>query len=233
MQEKPEKNEKAYEKVVHYIRSEIWRGNLKRGERLPSERDLAVMLGVSRNTVREAMRTLGLMGFVSSVRGVGNFVSCDLKQNLSETFRMMLMMGETNDLQVSQLRRGLESETARLASHRILPRQAAKLMDLARRMREEPSPEKGSQLDQEFHTLLCEAAGNRLIYALFMAMLSTIHEFISTMYRRIVQNEEQAEKLYAAHEKLADALQRHDEDAALYAIRYHFEVVDQSIEHLP
>lgn len=230
MQEKAEKNEKAYEKVVRYIQSEIWRGNLKRGERLPSERDLAAMLSVSRNTVREAMRTLSLMGFVTSVRGVGNFVSCDLKQNLSETFRMMLMMGETNYLQVSQLRRGLESETARLASHRISPRQAAKLVDLAHRMREEPNSEKGSQLDQEFHTLLCEAAGNKLIYALFLAMLSTIQKFISTMYGRIVQNEEQADKLYAAHEKLARALEQHDEDAAMYAIQYHFEIVDQSIK---
>ncbi|MCI1966426.1 MAG: FadR family transcriptional regulator [Oscillospiraceae bacterium] len=232
MCEKSETSAKAYERVVNYIRHEIRRGNLKCRERLPSERDLADMLGVSRNSVREAMRTLSLMGFISSVHGVGNFVSCDLEQNLSETLSMMLMMGETNYLQVSQLRRGLESETARLAATRILPRQISKLEDLACRIRAETSSEKGSRLDQEFHALLCEAAGNKLIYALFMAMITTINDFISTMYARIVKDERQADQLYVAHEQLVDALSRHDEDGAVRAIQYHFQIVDDAIERL-
>lgn len=227
--EKPKKTEKAYERVVTYIQDEVRLGNLKRGERLPSERDLAELLGVSRNSVREAIHTLSLMGFISSTHGAGNFVSCDLKQNLSETLNMMMMMGETNYLQVSQLRRGLESETARLAAKRILPRQAAKLADLAHRMREEPDPEKGSLLDEEFHTLLCEAAGNRLIYAIFMAMLATINEAICTMFIRIVQDPVQADKLYSAHETLVDTLIRHDEDGAVRAIQVHFDIVEASI----
>ena len=47
-----ERSERTYEKVVNYIQSEIWKGNLQRGERLPPERDLAELLGVSRNSVR-------------------------------------------------------------------------------------------------------------------------------------------------------------------------------------
>ena len=215
---KAEKSEKTYERVIKYVKDEIWRGNLKRGERLPSERDLAEMLGVSRNSVREAMRTLSLMGFISSVHGGGNFISCDLEQNLSETLQMMMLMGETNFLQVSQLRRGLESETA----HQF--RQLCRLTG-----RDEPDPEKGSLYDQKFHTLLCEASGNKLIYAIFMAMLSTINDFISTMYARIVQDDEQAEQLYLSHEKLVDALKRNDGDDAVRAIHEHFEVVDASI----
>lgn len=69
------KGERAYEKVLDYIRSEVRRGNLKRGERLPPERELAEQLGVSRNSVREAVRTLSLMGFVSSIQGAGNYIS--------------------------------------------------------------------------------------------------------------------------------------------------------------
>ena len=113
------KNEKAYEKVIEHIKNEIWQGALKRGERLPPERELAETLGVSRNSVREAIRTLGLMGFVSSTQGAGNFVTCDIEQNLRESLHMMVLLGETNVLQISQLRRGLESENARLAAGRI------------------------------------------------------------------------------------------------------------------
>ena len=224
-----ERSERAYEKVIEHIKNEIWQGTLKRGERLPPERELAESLGVSRNSVREAIRTLGLMGFVSSTQGAGNFVTCDIEQNLRESLHMMMLLGETNYLQLSQRRCGLESENARLAAERIQPRQAARLKELARLMREEADPQKASRYDQEFHSLLCEASGNRLIKSLFRAMLSTINDFISTMYVRIVETPAQAEALHTAHQRLADALAAHNADAADQAMRAHFEVVDSSI----
>jgi len=224
-----ERNERAYEKVIEHIKTEIWQGTLKQGERLPPERELAEALGVSRNTVREAIRTLSLMGFVSSTQGAGNFVTCDLEQNLRESLHMMVLLGETNYLQISQLRCGLESENARLAAERILPRQAARLGELARMMEQETDPQKASRYDQEFHSLLCEAAGNRLIKSLFSAMLSTFNDFISTMYARIMEDPAQAEALHAAHRRLAAALAAHDVDAAGQAMRTHFKVVDVSI----
>lgn len=230
-----EKNERAYEKVIEHIKNEIWQGTLKRGERLPPERELAESLGVSRNSVREAIRTLGLMGFVSSTQGAGNFVTCDIEQNLRESFHMMLLMGETTYIQISQLRCGLESETARLAAERLTPKQAARLRELVQLMRMEGDPQKASRYDQEFHLLLCEAAGNRLIKSLFSAMLSTFNDFISTMYVRIVEDPRQAEALHSAHQRLAGALTARDADAAGQAMRAHFEVVDASIwrEKLP
>lgn len=224
-----EKTEKAYEKVVDYIQSEIWKGNLIRGERLPPERELAELLGVSRNSVREALRTLSLMGFISSVQGAGNYVTCNFEKNLSESFRMMLQLGETNYLQVSQLRRGLESETARLAATRILPGQIARLETLSQKMRQETDAVQASRYDQEFHNLLCEASGNKLIKSLFGAMLATVNDFISTMYVRIVTDEQQAEVLHCAHDGLVEALREHDADAAIRAIWSHFEVVDAAI----
>ena len=57
-----EQTERAYDKVLAYIREEIRKGNLRRGERLPPERDLADLLGISRNSVREALRTMSMMG---------------------------------------------------------------------------------------------------------------------------------------------------------------------------
>lgn len=224
-----ERNERAYEKVIEHIKSEIWQGTLKRGERLPPERELAESLGVSRNSVREAIRTLSLLGFVSSTQGAGNFVTCDIEQNLRESLRMMVLLGETNYLQISQLRRGLESENARLAAERIAPKQGARLRELARLMREEPDPQQASRYDQEFHLLLCDASGNRLIKSLFAAMLSTINDFISTMYVRIVADPVQADALHNAHQRLADALAAHDAEGAGEAIQSHFEVVDASI----
>ena len=223
------KEDRAYEKVLEYIKTEVRRGNLKRGERLPPERELAEQLNVSRNSVREAVRTLSLMGFVSSVQGAGNYISCDLERNLGASFVMMLL-GETNYLQVSQLRRGLESETARLAANRILPSQLEKLRCLAQRMSDETDPEKGAVLDQQFHLVLCETSGNLLLRALFRAMLSTVNRFISTMYVRIVAEEHNAQALHDAHMDIVRALAAGDENAAIQGIWRHFQVVEGAIE---
>ena len=223
------KEDRAYEKVLEYIKTEVRRGNLKRGERLPPERELAEQLNVSRNSVREAVRTLSLMGFVSSVQGAGNYISCDLERNLGASFVMMLL-GETNYLQVSQLRRGLESETARLAANRILPGQLEKLRCLAQRMSDETDPEKGAVLDQQFHLVLCETSGNLLLRALFRAMLSTVNRFISTMYVRIVAEEHNAQALHDAHMDIVRALAAGDENAAIQGIWRHFQVVEGAIE---
>ena len=75
-----EQTERAYDKVLAYIREEIRRATLRRGERLPPERDLADLLGISRNSVREALRTMSMMGFISSVHGAGNFVTAIWKR---------------------------------------------------------------------------------------------------------------------------------------------------------
>ena len=225
-----ERSERTYEKVVNYIQSEIWKGTLQRGERLPPERELAELLGVSRTSFRQALRTIILMRFISSVHGAGNFLTCDLEQNLSASFRMMLLLGETNYLQVSQLRRGLESETARLTANRILPGQAARLMELAVKMRDETDAAKASLYDQEFHNLLCEASGNKLIRSVFGAIRATVNDFIGTVYVCIMDDKEQAVLLHDAHIQLATALTNHDEMGAIRATFTHFEIVNASIQ---
>lgn len=232
VEEKTIKSEKAYEKVVAYIKQEIWQGSLKRGDSLPPERDLAQLLGVSRNSVREALRTMSLMGFISSVQGAGNFVSCNLENNLSESIRMMMLLGETNYMQISQLRRGMESEMVLLAAARITPKQTARLLELARQMKREENAEKASRLDQQYHNLLCEACGNKLIQAIYSAMVSTVDEFIGTMYVRIVADPEKRDRLLDAHEEIAEALQRREGPAAEQAMQKHFRVVDETIRQM-
>ena len=223
------KSEKTYDKVLAYIKSEIRRGSLKRGDPLPPERDLAELLGVSRNSVREALRTMTMMGFVSSVQGAGNFLSCDLETNLSEALQMMILLGETNYLQVSQLRRGLESEMARLAVLHITPSQINRLDALAQKMATETDHKKGSTLDQKFHFLLCDAAGNKLISSFFYAMLTTVNDFISTMYVRIMEDETQGAQLQACHREIVEALRAHDTERATRAVCDHFDVVDRAV----
>lgn len=71
---------KAYEKVIEHIKKQIINHDLTIGEKLPPEREISEQLGVSRNSVREAIHMLEMMGFISSQQGAGNYVSCNFEK---------------------------------------------------------------------------------------------------------------------------------------------------------
>lgn len=232
MKEENAQQGKAYERVITYIKSEILKGDLKRGEKLPPERELAERLGVGRNSVREALRTLSLMGFISSTQGAGNFVSCDIEKNLAESVQMMMLLGATDYRQVSELRQGLESQAVLLASERINPAQLSELEDIVWQLRNEDDLERSTILDKRLHYLIGEAAGNPLIMVILRAMSETIDDFISHMRGQMMKDEVYRKQLQDSHQGIALALQDHNGAEAVRMMREHFQVVDNAMVDL-
>ncbi|MCI8688815.1 MAG: FadR family transcriptional regulator [Oscillibacter sp.] len=101
----PEK--RAYVKVIDYIKQEIRVGNLRIGARLPPERALAERLNVSRNSVREALRILEIMGTTTSTQGAGHFIAANFESTLVETMSIMFLLKELSFQQVSPRRGNL------------------------------------------------------------------------------------------------------------------------------
>ena len=229
MKEESVQQGKAYERVITYIKTEILKGSLKQGEKLPPERELAEKLGVGRNSVREALRTLSLMGFISSTQGAGNFVSCDIEKNLAESTQMMMLLGATDYRQVSELRQGLESQAVLLASERISPAQLSELEDIVWQLRDEDDLERSTMLDKRLHYLIGEAAGNPLIMVILRAMSETIDGFISHMREKMMKDEVYRKKLQDAHQGIVLALQDRNGTEAVRMMREHFQVVDSAM----
>ena len=75
----PIKNTKIYEKVIEQIKDMVKKGEIKSGDKLPPERDLAEQLQVSRTSVREALRSMEMLGLVESRQGGGNFIKNNLE----------------------------------------------------------------------------------------------------------------------------------------------------------
>jgi GntR family transcriptional repressor for pyruvate dehydrogenase complex len=106
--EEKELRPKSYTRVIEYIKEQIRSGNLALGSRLPTERDLSAMLGISRSSVREAIRTLDIMGVITSQQGSGNYLTGNFRYNLVETMSMMFLLDQIDYKQISQLRHSLE-----------------------------------------------------------------------------------------------------------------------------
>src|SRR5699024_4216839 len=94
-------------------------GKLPPGTRLPPERQLATSLGVGRSAVREALAALEILGIVDVRPGSGTYLRGSASALLPQTLRWGLMIGSENTDQLSELRAGLESYTARLAAERV------------------------------------------------------------------------------------------------------------------
>ncbi len=85
---------KTYEAIIDHIKSDLINGNLHTGQKLPPERELAKQHGVSRTSIREALRTLEILGVIESIQGSGNFISANVEKSLIESMSMMFFIAK-------------------------------------------------------------------------------------------------------------------------------------------
>ena len=141
---------KSYEKVLTYLEDSLRRGQLSLGDPLPPERELAEQLGISRNSVREAVRLLEHMGFIVSNQGAGNFICCNIQRNLQDSFDLLMLLQQIDYRRLGELRAGLELQAALLALGRITDEQVRELSGMVEEMAS-CSSKRAAQLDKQLH----------------------------------------------------------------------------------
>ncbi|MGM1018928.1 MAG: FadR/GntR family transcriptional regulator [Actinomycetota bacterium] len=151
----------ALDTALHGLRALIADGDLRPGDRLPSEGDLCERLGVSRGSLREAIRMLAALGVLDTRHGSGSYVSelhaADLIKGLSLTVGL-LPLGSI--IELYELRRALESHAASLAAARVDEQTLADLEALLTELESVTDEERQSELDHQFHMRISEVAGN-------------------------------------------------------------------------
>ncbi|MBG9542006.1 GntR family transcriptional regulator [Cytobacillus firmus] len=154
-------------------------GNLKPGERLPSERELAVQFNVSRTTIREALRTLELNGLIDIRQGGGSYVKVsDIQSNKEE---IITVVKAENPLvfEMLELRRALEAESSFLAANRATPADLEKLRIALHNMAlSKQDPELGLKADLDFHIGIAEATHNSIFIELIHTLKGHMEETI-------------------------------------------------------
>ena len=99
---------REYQKVIDYVSQMIADGQLKIGDRLPTERQIAETLSIGRNSTREALRMLEHIGMISCKRGSGNYLTDNVSRSVSEMVHMMLLLGQTDQAEICSFRRNME-----------------------------------------------------------------------------------------------------------------------------
>ena len=159
---------RTYELVLQRIETQIVSGVLRAGQRLPPERDLAELLGVSRPAVREALRVLEAQGVVRSQvgQGPGSGTTIDRvpRDALARLLRLHVALGSFALEDVVDTRVALERSIVVLACRNARPQDLARMRSALLAMDEpEVDRETFNQLDTDFHVAMAEAGGNRLM----------------------------------------------------------------------
>ena len=208
------------EEVVSKLRDMIHRGELKHGDRLPPERDLAKILGVSRPTLRAGIRSLAAVGVLKSRQGAGTFVvEADESPTLDgSALRMMAALHGFAPKEMFEARLALEMSISALAAERSTSEQIAEMSEeIAEMFASLDEPEVFLIHDMRFHQTVAAASGNRILTALMNMVAQILFEARSKTVRRATDLKESAEM----HRQIYRAIRARDPEAARMAMRSH------------
>lgn len=191
------------------LRDLIVSGEIKPGSRLPPEQELASQLGVSRGSMREAIRALTYMRLVEVRRGLGTFVTGLEPGLLLEGVRTAAEAArEEGVFDIFDVRRILEPAAAGIAASRITDAQLAELRAHVRAMRQaEGEPAEFMRHDEAFHDRVAHAAGNPWLEALLRGLATPT---VRVRTRRLRTGEQVPALAIAQHERIVDALASRD-----------------------
>ena len=205
--------------AIRTIKDMILDGRLAPGQRLPAERSLSEALGVSRPTVREAIRSLQAMNILESRHGAGTFVASLSVDELLRPLQFVLSLAEGGLDHLFEVRLLLEPGAARLAAERAGEEQVAGLRDCAARAEAEAidDAEAMLRLDIELHERIFEACANPLLQHLWAATSALGTESRSYTVRLPGVRPQ----TIVEHHAIVDAIAAHDPAAAERAMTAH------------
>lgn len=181
----------------------ITKGAYSVGEKLPSERVLSEEFGVSRSSMREAIRSIEASGLVSSNHGVGVFVVNDKIASNNHTAAELLVFEDFTVPELFQVRKMMERDAAGWAAKQITPEQASKLRHILEKC-DDPglSDEEFVKLDIQLHHTIAEASGNNLLATLYGGLEPMMHKYST----RVIGLPGRRQNSHAGHGKIVDAV---------------------------
>jgi GntR family transcriptional repressor for pyruvate dehydrogenase complex len=182
------RHEALYQRIANHVRELIASEQLQPGERLPAERDLARMLGVSRVPIREAMRTLAAQGLIEIRRGQGMYVANSAVDATVDQLTTALLKQRDLLAELFAVRRLLEPASAQWAAARRDPDEIARLEELLAEMHaaaetDPPDYELIGDRDMQLHVAIAVAADNRVLVRIMQAMQDLHREQLETSLR--------------------------------------------------
>ncbi|MBT0770617.1 FadR family transcriptional regulator [Kineosporia sp. J2-2] len=211
--------------AIAKIKQMIISGRLAPGDRLPREADLAAQLGLSRNSLREAVRALALVHVLDVRQGDGTYVSSLAPGTLTEAISFIVdLQHDGSVLEFLEVRRLLEPAATAMATSRMSDADISSLADLLDDLGESPTMEALVENDQEFHRRIAQASGNAVLASLIESVSGRTHR--ARVWRGLTQDSAVARTL-DEHRAIQLAMAQRQPDVAQAWASVHVAGVEQ------
>jgi GntR family transcriptional repressor for pyruvate dehydrogenase complex len=228
MKFQPIKPKKVSSQIADQIRSSILAGEFAPGDKLPPERELAEMFGVSRPSVREALNILSASGLVMSYQGGGTVVMSLVETAAGNPLMGLIRVEQERALDVIEVRKGMESWTAFYAAERALPedlRRLEEIVDGMQRNLEGVHP--SEDLDANFHIVIARSTHNIVWLHLMQSLFDAMKEFQKSVWRAVYLTQEDHHLLFNHHRRIFEAIKEKDTIGARDAMIEHLTFAEQ------
>ena len=212
------RQKRIYEEITARLQTLVHSDGLKPGDRLPPERQLAIMFGVSRNSVREAIKSLEQHGMLVSRPGAGTFIAASSQGKLTSALEEAFTRERHRLDDIFELRLLLEPQIAHLAAQRISHTELEELRSLIGEY--EKNLQDGLPvffLDQAFHDAIAAATGNQSI----MMLMEQMHDLLGESRDDALQSPARIANSLQDHIQILSALSGNDPDRARDAMTEH------------
>lgn len=215
------------DEAITKIKDMILAGELSAGEKLPPEKELSETLGLSRSSLREAVKALEVISILDVRRGDGTYVTSLEPQLLTEAIAFIIdLHQDTAVLEIFEVRRILEPAAGSMAATRITPEQLAGLRESMAGIDTNTDIESLVAHDLQFHNLIAVAANNSYLASVLENLSrSTVK---ARIWRGLTQ-EKAVDRTLAEHSAIINAIESGDAELAKSLLTVHISGVEQSI----
>lgn len=225
-----QKSESVYQKIVNELKSSIVQGKLKPGDKLPGERDLSEMLGVSRTSLREALKLLAASGLVTIKHGQGVFIAEQDQETYIRRFVEHILIDKEKIAELFAIRKVLEVNAAAWAAEKGKPDQKLALREIVIVTKQKLNGDKGDLLllaehDSAFHNTLAAATNNSVLINIMYSLL----DLIGDSRCQAMQVPSRPLKSLDEHLAVADAIIAGDQKKAKEKMLQHLDAVEKDV----
>ena len=221
------KHVRISDEIVNQIKNLISEGRLKPGVQLPPERDLTKQFGVSRPSLREALKSLVAMGFLDVRQAKRTFVKSMTSQKIEEPLSLLIKTDTQKISDLIEVRKALEAWSAFQAAERATEQDIEQLDSILKEMR--AAFEKGRSWEKEdadFHLAIAQATHNTIQ----THIMSTIYDLLRESVARVFTDRAKVKKLFQQHYRIFSAIKNHSPEKARDRTLEHLDYVDSEVK---
>jgi GntR family transcriptional repressor for pyruvate dehydrogenase complex len=224
----PIRTSKISDEVYKQLVSLISSGQLKPGEKLPSEREMASEFGISRQSIREALYRAEIVGLVEVRQGEGSFVLSSVRESLRPPLLVLLEEEAGRIFEFLEIRKLIEGWCAEKAAVEATAEDLERMGEILEKMESSsPGDREWEEVDVEFHLSIAAATHNVIAIHIMEALKDSFGSFFR--FRKVLTRPEKKDLLVQHHHEIYKAISQRDSSRAKRKIVYHLDYIQQKI----